>query len=88
MLRWLPREIVYRKERGWATPTTRWLKGELRPLLDEVLFGQGELARDLFEERGLRRLVDSHAAGTADHTRQLFCLLSLGLWYREFGSPR
>jgi asparagine synthase (glutamine-hydrolysing) len=88
MLKWLPREIVYRKERGWATPMQSWLRGELRPLLDEVLLGKGELARELFEERELRSQIEAHAAGTADRTRQLFCLLSLGLWYREFAAPR
>jgi asparagine synthase (glutamine-hydrolysing) len=87
MLKWLPREVVYRKERGWATPMGGWLRDELRPLTEEVLLGEGELARDLFEEAELRRLIAAHASGTADHTRQLFCLLSLGLWHREFAVP-
>ncbi|HEX8066709.1 MAG TPA: asparagine synthase (glutamine-hydrolyzing) [Thermoleophilaceae bacterium] len=86
MLRWLPREVVYRKERGWATPMSAWLRAELRPLLEEVLLGEGELARELFDERETRRLIEAHASGRADQTRHLFCLLSLGLWYREFGT--
>src|SRR5581483_11434042 len=85
MLKWLPRKIVYRKERGWATPTTQWLRSELRPLVQEVLLGEGELARELFQVSELRRLIDEHSAGR-DHTRQLFCLLSLGLWHREFAA--
>lgn len=80
----LPAEIVHRRKLGWRTPVDRWLRSELRPLLDEVLLGEGELCRELFEERELRRLADAHAAGRADHTRILFCLLSLGLWHRGF----
>jgi asparagine synthase (glutamine-hydrolysing) len=87
MLKWLPREVVYRKERGWATPTSQWLKDELRPLLEEVLLGEGELARELFDGAELRRLMDDHRSGAADYTRHLFCLLSLGLWHREFARP-
>ena len=87
MLKWLPKEVVYRKERGWATPMRQWLGAELRPLLEEVLLDSGELAGDLFEERELRRLIEDHAAGRADLTRSLFCLLSLGLWHRQFAAP-
>jgi asparagine synthase (glutamine-hydrolysing) len=82
MLRWLPKEIVHRKERGWNTPAHAWLRSELRPLLEDVLLSDGEVCRELFEEREMRRLVQAHAAGTADHTRLLYALLSLGLCYR------
>jgi asparagine synthase (glutamine-hydrolysing) len=79
----LPHEIVHRRKLGWATPVDRWLRAELRPLTEDVLLGDG-LARELFEERELRRLVDDHAEGRANHARELFCLLSLGLWHRAF----
>jgi asparagine synthase (glutamine-hydrolysing) len=84
MLKWLPREIVYRRERGWATPMARWLRTELRPLLEEALLADGALPQRLFEPAELRRLIDSHGSGAADHTRRLFCLLSLGLWAQAF----
>jgi asparagine synthase (glutamine-hydrolysing) len=84
----LPREVVHRRKLGWRTPVDRWLRRELRPLVEEVLLGEGEVCRELFEERELRRLVEAHAGGRADHTRQLFCLLSLGLWHRGFVASR
>jgi asparagine synthase (glutamine-hydrolysing) len=87
MLRWLPREIVYRKERGWNTPAGDWLRSELRPLLEDVLLTEGEVCRELFEEREMRRLIDGHAGGTADHTRLLYALMSLGLCYRGLAAP-
>jgi asparagine synthase (glutamine-hydrolysing) len=88
MLRLLPREITHRPKLGWRTPVDRWLRRELRPLLEEVLLGDGELCPRLLREAGLRRLIDAHALGRADHTRVLFCLLSLGLWYRAFVAAR
>ena len=84
----LPHEVVHRRKLGWRTPVDRWLRSELRPLLDEVLLGEGEVCRELFEERELRRLADAHAAGRADNSRVLFCLLSLGLWHRGFVQSR
>jgi asparagine synthase (glutamine-hydrolysing) len=80
----LPERIVNQRKLGWQTPIDRWLRGGLRPLTQEVLLGDGELCPQLFETSQLRRLIDDHAEGRADHTRQLFCLLSLGLWHRGF----
>ena len=88
MLKWLPARIVYRKERGWATPVGAWLRGELRPLLSEVLLGRDGVCRELFEERELARMIERHGRGEADLTRTLFCLLSLGLWHRGFAAAR
>ena len=88
MLGLLPREITHRPKLGWRTPVDRWLGRELRPLLEEVLLGDGELCPQLLRRTGLRRLIDAHAEGRADHTRLLFCLLSLGLWHRGFVAAR
>jgi asparagine synthase (glutamine-hydrolysing) len=84
MERLLPEQIVHRRKLGWDTPLDRWLRAELRPLLEEVLLGEGELCRELFQESELRRLMSTHERGELDLTKQLFCLLSLGLWYRGF----
>ena len=53
-------------------------------LLEEVLLGEGELCRDLFEESELRRLLTTLERGELDLTKPLFLLLSLGLWHRGF----
>jgi asparagine synthase (glutamine-hydrolysing) len=90
MARLLPERIVNRRKLGWETPLGAWLRAELKPLLHEVLLGEGELCRDLFEESELRRLMDLHERGERDLTKQLFLLLSLGLWHRGFvtgGTP-
>jgi len=90
MARLLPEQIVNRRKLGWETPLGAWLRSELKPLLHEVLLGEGELCRDLFEEAELRRLMDLHERGERDLTKQLFLLLSLGLWHRGFvagGTP-
>jgi len=90
MSRLLPDEIVNRRKLGWKTPLGKWLRAELKPLLEEVLLGEGELCRTLFDEAELRRLIAVHERGERDLTKQLFLLLSLGLWHRGFvagGTP-
>jgi asparagine synthase (glutamine-hydrolysing) len=85
MTRWLPRETVYRKERGWSTPMGAWLRDDLQPLLREVLLSDDALARQLFDEAEIAAMIDDHRDGRRDLTRQLFCLLGLGMWHRHFG---
>jgi len=84
MERLLPAQIVHRRKLGWDTPLDRWLRAELRPTLEEVLLGEGELCRELFQESELRRLMSTHQRGELDLTKPLFLLLSLGLWHRGF----
>ena len=88
MLKWLPPQVVYRKERGWATPMDSWLRSELRPLLEDVVLDPGGICRDMLDGGELQRLIEAHARRQEDRTRELFCLLSLGLWYRAFAAPR
>jgi asparagine synthase (glutamine-hydrolysing) len=83
MAKLLPPDIVHRKERGWATPMSSWLRAELEPLLRDVLLGQGGLCRELFHAHALRAMIDEHGDGRQDLARQLFCLLSLGLWHQS-----
>jgi asparagine synthase (glutamine-hydrolysing) len=84
MSKLLPDEIVNRRKLGWETPLDRWLRAELKPLLEEVLLGEGELCRQLFDDAELRRMISVHERGERDLTKQLFLLLSLGLWHRGF----
>jgi asparagine synthase (glutamine-hydrolysing) len=84
MSRWLPRTIVYRKERGWATPMGDWLRRELDGLLRDVLLGDGALCRELFRPPVIESMIAEHRDRRRDFTRQLFCLLSLGLWHQSF----
>ncbi len=77
----LPRSIVHRKERGFATPVDRWLRGaELGDFAVETLLARDATVSGLFNEQALRDLLQRHRSGVADHTRQIFCLLSVELW--------
>jgi asparagine synthase (glutamine-hydrolysing) len=88
MLKWLPSRVVYRRERGWATPMSTWLRHDLLPLLEDALFDRNSLSLQLFRHSELRRIIDEHVASTADRTRELFCLFSLELWHSNIVRPQ
>jgi asparagine synthase (glutamine-hydrolysing) len=80
----LPPENVNRRKMGFGVPVGQWFRGPLRDLLLDALLSQQSLKRGYFREAEVRRLVDPHLEGRADHSFQLWNLLMLELWQREF----
>jgi asparagine synthase (glutamine-hydrolysing) len=78
---WLPRKIVYRQKRGFSVPIARWMREELRPLLDETLAEEKLKRQGLFNASFVRGLLREHWSGRADHRRTLWALLCFQLWH-------
>ena len=79
----LPAEVVHGRKRGFSIPAAAWLRGELEPFARETL-STGNLARQgFFRPEPVARLLDEHAAGREDWSRQLWGLLAFTLWYER-----
>jgi asparagine synthase (glutamine-hydrolysing) len=78
----LPPEILSRRKMGFPVPMGAWLRGHYRHVLDEFVLGHRALARGLFDEQALRRLVASHVSGEANHSERLWSLINLEMWQR------
>jgi asparagine synthase (glutamine-hydrolysing) len=80
----VPREILTRRKMGFPVPMSRWLAGDLSPLVEDLVLGPRARARGLFDAAGIARLVAEHRAGTAQHGDRLWLLLNLEIWQRVF----
>ena len=80
----LPAENLDRRKMGFGMPVGNWMRGELRPLLDDVLLSPRALARGYFRPEAVQQLVQENAKGPHDHSNQLWALLWLELWHQEF----
>jgi len=80
----IPREILQRKKMGFPVPIAGWLRGPLRPLLQELVVSPRALDRGLFAPDLLRLLTYEHQAGTANHADRLWLLANLEIWQRIF----
>jgi len=80
----VPAENMYRRKQGFAMPIGEWLRGELRPLAEDVLLSGTSCDRPYFRRAPLERLVRDHLDGRADHSHRVWGLLMLELWHREF----
>jgi asparagine synthase (glutamine-hydrolysing) len=80
----LPHDVVWRKKAGFGAPIRSWLRGALRPLVAELLSDEVVRKRGLFRPEEVRRLIDRNLSGREDLSLQVFQLLNLELWQRQF----
>ncbi len=80
----LPREVVWRKKAGFGAPVRSWLRGALRPLVEDLLSEDTVRRRGLFRPEEVRRIVAANLSGREDYNLQVFQLLTLELWQRTF----
>jgi len=79
----VPKENLARRKQGFGLPVGRWLRSELRPMLEDMVLSDRALGRGFLRPEPVHRLVREHVAGV-DHTHRLWSLLMLELWHREF----
>jgi asparagine synthase (glutamine-hydrolysing) len=76
----LPREILDRRKSGFSLPVARWLREDLRGLLDDTL-SPARLGRDgLFEPAVVADLQREHYTRKRDWSSVLWALLMFHLW--------
>ena len=83
----IPDEVLDGKKRGFGVPLGAWFRGELRQFAHEVLLDPTTRDSGLFDEGPARELLRLHDRGGADRSMQIWALLMLALWHREFGLP-
>ncbi len=77
----VPEELVARPKEGFVQPNYSWMRGSLRPWVQETL-APGRLAgHGFFQPQTVRGLLDAHYAGAADHSAQIWNLLCFQVWY-------
>ena len=80
---WLPDEVIDRPKASFSAPLRAWVRRDLVELVDDVL-QHGELVGSGFlREEAVRRLVAEDRSGHEDHSKQIWQLLTLELWYRN-----
>lgn len=81
---YLPKEVIYRKKSGFGAPLRRWMRGEFRELLSDVL-GESSLSkRGLFDPVAVQNLIRANDQGKTDASYTLFSLMCVELWCRHF----
>jgi asparagine synthase (glutamine-hydrolysing) len=80
----LPVDAVWRKKAGFGAPIRSWLRGPLRPLIDELLSEETVRRRGIFRPKEVKKVIDANFSGREDNNLQVFQLLGLEMWQRTF----
>ena len=80
----LPKDVIWRRKAGFSAPIRSWLRGALRPMVDDLLSAETVKSRGLFDPKYVRVLIDNNLSGKEDHNLQVFQILNLEIWMREF----
>jgi asparagine synthase (glutamine-hydrolysing) len=80
----LPSEVLTRRKQGFGVPLGAWLRGPLRPRLEQWLEPRRLAAQGLFDPTAVRRLVSEHLAGRRDHRKVLWALMMFQAWCEHY----
>lgn len=80
----LPRDVIYRSKAGFGVPLRHWLRGELRPMVEDTLSAESLDRRGLFDGHGVQRLLALDRAGSVDAAYTILSMMCIELWCRMF----
>ena len=84
VVKWLPKEIIYRKKRGFATPMDKWLQTDLADTARALFNEQDSASSRFFNLDYVNFMLEAHKTKKADFQRSIFSLLSFEMWYRTY----
>ena len=84
----VPAPILERVKKGFPTPTSSWLRRQLRGFSREVLLDRDSACRSWFDAAAIERLVDDHERGVAVRYDELWSLLVFETWHGVFLDDR
>jgi asparagine synthase (glutamine-hydrolysing) len=79
----LPENLLTRPKMGFGVPIAEWLRGPLRPMVQDTLMSPAFLNRGIVSAPFLRELVDEHQRRRRDNYYWIWSLLMLELWFQE-----
>ncbi len=82
----LPKEVVGGRKQGFSVPVAAWLRGPLEPFAREVLSAANLESQGCLDPATVRGVLDAHATGREDLSRQLWGLIAFTLWFDRYAT--
>jgi asparagine synthase (glutamine-hydrolysing) len=84
----VPREILQRKKVGFPVPIANWLRTDLKGRVRDVLLDRETLDRGYFDRNCIEQLISQNDLRGGFYSKEIFSLVVLELWHREFVGSR
>jgi len=82
----LPKAVQNRDKRGFSIPIKNWIRGELKPMMMELLDPTQLQNQGIFNPDFTSKLVDEHLQGIENHSHKLWCLMVFQQWMKLYGN--
>jgi len=82
--RTLPKEIIYRPKASFGAPIRSWISNDLRGMTDDLLSESNIRKRGFLSYPFVKKLIEDDRNGISDNAYQIYQLLTLELWFREY----
>jgi asparagine synthase (glutamine-hydrolysing) len=79
----LPPTLIGRAKRGFAAPIETWIKGDLRPLVHDLLLSNNAQINTVLNRKDVVKFVTEHEQGKINHGRRIWTLLILESWFKH-----
>ena len=85
----LPNEIIDRPQHGFYMPIHRWLRKELKPVVDDVFSRESVKRRGIFKYSMIKSIYNQYYSAPRKTVswRKIWSLVALEIWFRAFYDP-
>ena len=80
----IPNEIMYRPKKGFGVPIDKWFKNDLNNYIRGMLLSDKTIIKKYFNLGYIEYLINAHQNTKLNYSNQLWALLTLELWFREY----
>lgn len=82
--KWLPKDVVYRKKKGFANPVDSWFRTRMRSFVEEFLLSTDSATAQYFDQTYIRKMLELDREGKVQLRRHIYLLVSFEMWHRTF----
>ncbi len=80
---YLPAHILNEQKRGWFTPMAKWLRGEFKDTVSEIL-SPNNLNSEFFNVAEVQQVWEDHLSGKQYNLNIIWAIVMWQLWYNQF----
>jgi asparagine synthase (glutamine-hydrolysing) len=84
LYKYVPKELIERPKQGFAIPIDKWLKNDLKELLEKYLSEDRIREQGIFDEKYIKRSLDNYLSGSSNSAYKFWFLLIFQMWYEKY----
>lgn len=82
--KFIPKNIIYRPKASFGAPLRSWISNDLKELVNNLLSEESINKRGLLNYAFVKELIEKDRKGEEDKAYQIYQLLTLEMWCREY----